>query len=297
MIDLSVKIGELELKTPIVLASGTCGYGIELKGITDFSAVGAITIKGVSLTPKEGNPPPRIFETPCGVLNRIGLENPGIEKVLELMPEMRKPGVPLIANLHAETVDDFKKLAALCMDFDAIELNLSCPNVKEGGIVWGKDPSLAGRVTGEVRKVTKKTLIVKLTPNTDRLEDVALACEEAGADALSLVNTYQGMEIDLDTWEAWRGGLSGPAIRPLALFAVRRVYEKVKIPLIGMGGIKDENDAIKFFLAGASAIGLGSIMLRDPEAPRRVLSGIIKYLKERNLHGIKDIKGRLRWKD
>ena len=292
--DLAVAIGSLALPNPVLLASGTCGYGIEMVPHGDISQVGAVVVKGLSLEPSPGNPPPRIVETACGMLNAIGLENVGIDAFeSEKMPFLRTLRVPIIANIYGATIEEYAVLAERMDALDgvaAVEVNISCPNVKAGGVVFGVDPLAAGRVVGAVRKKTRKTLIVKLSPNVTDVTLIARSVEQAGADALSLINTITGMAIDIETRRPKlaniTGGLSGPAIKPVALRMVWQVARVVRVPVIGIGGIRRAEDAIEFFIAGAKAVQIGTANFIDPQTALHVIAGIERYLQE---HGIRDI--------
>ncbi len=290
MIDLSVNIANIKMNSPIILASGTCGWGIEYKGLIDFKKVGAITTKGISLNPREGNLPPRIAETPCGMLNSIGLENPGIDEFNNTFSEIKALGTKIIVNIFGESIGEILKLTEKVRDVDGIELNISCPNVEKGGMEFGKSPEITGELVKGIKSITEIPLIVKLTPNTDRILDVAISAEESGADCLSLVNTYIGTLIDIEKKRPilgkLSGGLSGPAIKPLALYTLIRVRKVVKIPIIGMGGIMDWKDAVEFLMAGANAIAIGTVLFSNPKAPEKIYDGLKKYLEEKKIHSI-----------
>ena len=292
--NLAVRIGGLELKNPVMTASGTFGYGREFEALVDLNRLGAIIVKGLALKPVKGNPPPRIVETPCGMLNAIGLENVGIEAFeSEKMPFLRTLRVPIIANIYGTTIEEYAALAERLDAVDgvaALEVNISCPNVKAGGVVFGVDPLAAGRVVGAVRKKTGKTVIVKLSPNVTDVTLIARSVEQAGADALSLINTITGMAIDIETRRPKlaniTGGLSGPAIKPVALRMVWQVARAATVPVIGIGGIRRAEDAIEFFIAGATAVQIGTANFIDPQTALHVIAGIERYLQE---HGIRDI--------
>jgi len=290
-IDLSVELGPLKLKTPIIAASGTFGYGIEYEGLADFSAYGAIILKAVSLEPRRGNPPPRIVETPAGMLNCIGLENPGVEAFIkEKLPRAARLGVPLIANLVGERVKDYVRLAEI-LDGEnalvALEINASCPNVEHGYSMFSTTPSAIEELVKEVRKATKKPLIVKLSPNVTDIVPLAKASLEAGGDILDLCNTFLGMSICIETGHSRLsrdyGGLSGRAIRPLALRIVHQAVSATNAPIIGTGGIYETSDAIEFFIAGARAVSLGTVQFIHPDQARKIVDELNAYLKTRGI--------------
>ncbi len=290
--DLKTKIGPLELKNPVLLASGTCGYGGELADLVDLSLLGGIVVKGLSLKPREGNPPPRIWETPCGLLNSIGLENVGVESfVRDKLPYLSRLNTVVIANILGESVDEYAQVAKILSaspGLDAIEVNISCPNVKAGGAAFGTDPEMAAKVTAAVKKATPLPVICKLSPNVTDIVSIARAVEDAGADALSLINTLIGMAIDIEHRRPALanvfGGLSGPAIRPVAVRMVYEAARAVRIPVIGIGGISTGSDAVEFMLAGARAIQIGTATLVRPDACLSVIQGIAEYMKR---HGLK----------
>jgi len=290
MTDLSINIANIRMKSPIILASGTCGWGLEYKGIIDFNKVGAITTKGISLNPKQGNPPPRIMETPCGMLNSIGLENPGVDEFIKSLPDIKKLKTKIIVNLFGSTIKEIVRLAKKIKDVDGLELNISCPNVEKGGMEFGKSPEITEKLVKEIKFRTNIPLIVKLTPNTDRILEVALAAEESGADCLSLVNTYTGTMIDIEKRKPAlgkiSGGLSGPAIKPLAIYTLIKIRKAVKIPIIGIGGITNWKDALEFLIAGANAIGVGTVLFTNPLAPQEIFDGLKKYLEENKIYSI-----------
>ncbi len=299
--NLSVKIGKLELKNPVVTASGTFGYGEEYSEFYDLSRLGAVVMKGVSLKPMPGNPPPRIYETPCGMLNAIGLQNVGLKKFLkEKLPFIRRFDTRAIANVLGGTPAEYVKLVRALdrAGLDAIELNVSCPNVKKGGMAFCSDNRMLKRLVGKVRKAVKNsTLIVKLSPAVADIAASARAAEEAGADAVSLINTLPGMAIDINTRRPVlanvTGGLSGPAIKPVALRMVWQASQAVGIPVIGMGGIMNAGDAVEFLLAGASAVAVGTANFVRPTAALEVLEGIEQYMREKAIEDISDIIGGL----
>lgn len=291
--NLAVKIGSLHLKNPVMGASGTFGFGREYADFLDVNEIGAIVTKGVTPLPRSGNPGVRIAETPSGMLNCIGLENPGVEVFInEILPEIKKYDTAVIVNISAGTVEEYAKMAYL-LDIDgvdALEVNISCPNVKEGGIVFGTDPKAAAAVTHAVKMHTSKTVIVKLSPNVTDIVTMAKAVEEAGADAISMINTLTGMVIDVNTRKPLlgniTGGLSGPAVKPIAVRMVWQVAKAVNIPIIGMGGITCAEDAIEFMLAGASAVAVGAYNFVEPAALKTIADGIAEYMQK---HGIEDV--------
>lgn len=301
--DLSVEVGGLVLKNPVLTASGCFGYGTEYAGLCDVERLGGLVTKGLSLSPRPGNPPPRIRETAAGMLNAIGLENVGIDAfVAEKAPRLEGVDTVVVANLFGVTPEEYALLcekSEACARIDAVELNISCPNVKEGGVEFGTVPALAAEVTAAARRRTTKPLWVKLSPNAgDAIVEVAAAVQDAGADALSLINTISGLAIDVETWRPHlanrTGGLSGPAIRPIALRMVDRVYRRVSIPLVGIGGITTWEDAVQFLLAGATAVQVGTACFVDPRTPERIVRGLSAYLERRGLARVTELVGALR---
>jgi len=297
--DLEVKIGKMTLKNPVIVSSGTFGFGEEFKDFIDLNHLGAIIPKGISLTPMMGNPPPRIFETEGGILNSIGLQNPGfLGFIKNKMPYYRNLKTQLIINFFGKTQKEYIELARR---FDSVpglsglELNISCPNIQRGGIVFGTDPRMAYRLVSEVRKATSLALIVKLSPNVTDIALMAKSVEEGGADAVSLVNTFRAMAINIHTRKPelgnMIGGLSGPAIKPIALRMVWEVSQAVRIPVIGMGGIMNAGDAIEFILAGASAIQIGTANLINPRTGIEVIHGIKKFLVQNKITHIQKLIG------
>ncbi len=284
----AVTIAGLQLKNPVLPASGTYGYGREYLPFFTPDVVGAVVTKGVSLEPWPGNPPPRVYETPAGMLNAIGLQNPGVEYFIkEALPFLRQYQTPVIVNVVGKTIAEYVGVVERLNDYAEVsgyELNISCPNVKEGGIAFGTDPRCAFEITQAVREATTKPLIVKLSPNVTDITLIARQVEAAGADCISLINTLLGMAIDIrrkcPVLGNTVGGLSGPAIKPVALRMVWQVYQKVSVPLIGMGGITSANDALEFIMAGASAVAVGSGTFRDPQTPVRIIEGIQSYLEQ-----------------
>lgn len=297
--DLTVNIGPLRLKNPVVTASGTFGFGSEWAGFYDLSILGAITVKAVTVRPRRGNPMPRTVETTGGMLNAIGLQNPGLDAfIAEKMPYLRRFDCPVIVNIAADNAEDFCILAErldAVPGVAALEVNISCPNQAHGGIEFGVDAHLTHEVIASIRARTRLPVIAKLSPNVTDITAIARAAVDAGADALSLVNTYLGTAIDAATGRfrlANRtGGLSGPCIKPLALLAVWRVHQSVDVPIIGMGGIMNATDAIEFLLAGATAVALGTVNFINPRAAVEVIHGIEEYLSHRNIGAVRDIIG------
>ena len=299
--DLKVDIGGLELQNPVLTASGTFGYAREFEHLVDLNRLGGIIVKGLSLEPTKGNPPPRIYETPCGMLNAIGLENVGIEAfVKEKLPFLQTLKPPIIVNIYGQREEDYAQLAARIEEVEAIaaiEVNISCPNVKAGGMVFGVDTQAAFSVISAVRKKTTKLLIVKLSPNVTDITAIARTVENAGADCLSLINTLTAMAIDINTRRPRlaniTGGLSGPAIKPVALRMVWQVAQATGIPIIGIGGIMSAEDALEFFIAGATAIQVGTANFVNPHATTDIIDGIEKFLIEKNIEKISDVIGTL----
>jgi len=291
--DLSVTIAGVKFRNPVIAASGTFGYGREYGGLLDIAGLGGICTKGLTLNARPGNTGMRLHETPSGLMNSIGLENPGIPAFIEKeLPFLRKLGPVVIANLSGGTVDEYVQGARLLAgaDVDMIELNISCPNVKAGGMAFGLEGESASEVTRQVRRAAPyKPLMVKLSPNAPDLADVARCCAAAGADALSLVNTFKAMAIDIQkrkpVFENISAGLSGPAIRPIALRMVWELGESVKLPIVGMGGIASAGDALEFLLAGAAAVQAGSATFAHPPLMNEIIAGIREYMKEKGLVG------------
>jgi len=300
MPDLRNVLGPLELRSPVITASGTCGYGWEYEGLLDFSRLGAVTVKGLTLQPRIGNPPPRICETPAGMLNSIGLENPGVEAfIAEKLRWLIDQDVPVIANINGNTIDEYVQLACRltdCPGIAALEVNISCPNVDHGGLEFGKDPRQTAQVVGAVRNATTLPLLVKLSPNVTSIAEIAQAAVDVGADILSLINTLVGMSIDIFSHRPRLargiGGLSGPAIKPVAVRMVWEVHRALpEVPLIGMGGIMGGADAVEFMLAGASAVGVGTATFVSPSAANDVLDGIIEYARHRGIERVAELVG------
>lgn len=300
--DLSVKIGPLRLQNPVLAASGTFGYGQEYADLVDLNSLGGLIVKGLSLKPRAGNKPPRIVETACGLLNAIGLQNVGVENfITEKLPFLRRFSVPVIANILGEDIREYQKLAQKLSSVEgiaALEVNISCPNVKKGGMAFGSDWRAAAGVTKSVRASTGLPLIVKLSPNVTDIVSIARAVEGAGADAISLINTLTGMAIDIEKRRPKLGnvvgGLSGPAIKPVALRMVWQVAGTVKIPVIGCGGIMTAADALEFLIAGACAIQVGTANFVNPRATVEIISGIEAYLSKHKCRDLKSIIGSLK---
>ncbi len=299
--DTTVRIGSLTMRNPVMVASGTAGYGEELARWFPLSELGALVVKGTTLAPRAGNPPPRVWETPAGMLNAIGLQNDGLEGFLERrLPRLREHDVPVIVNIAGETPEEFAELARRLDAADgvaALELNVSCPNVKAGGMMFGRSPEAVAEVTRLARAQTRLPLLVKLSPNVTDIVEVACAAAEAGADGLSLVNTFLAMAIDVRTRRPRlanvTGGLSGPAIRPIAVRMVWEVAQAVDLPIVGMGGIISADDALEFIIAGASAVAVGTATFVNPRAAVEVARGIRRYLEEQGIARIADLVGSL----
>ncbi len=301
MVQLNTKIGSLELKNPVMTASGTFGYGTEYADFMDISRLGAIIVKGTTLNPRQGNPYPRMAETPSGMLNAVGLQNKGVDYFVDhIYPEVRKIQTNIIVNVSGSCIDDYVQTAGIINTLDdipAIELNISCPNVKQGGMAFGVNPDSAAQVVAAVRKAYDKTLIVKLSPNVTDITEIARAVEGAGADSVSLINTMLGMAIDAEKRKpilsTVTGGMSGPAVKPVALRMVWQTAKAVKIPVIGLGGICSATDAVEFLLAGASAVQIGTANFIDPSISEKVIDGIEEYLNRHGFTSVQDIIGAL----
>lgn len=300
--DLTTRIGPLTLRNPVIAASGTFGYGLEFESLLDLNRLGALVVKGLSLKPMAGNPPPRIVETSGGMLNAIGLANIGLEVFLrDKLPRLRKFTTPIIVNIYGHRMDEYAELASELRGVEgvaALEVNISCPNVECGGMAFGIDPVTSAQVTEAVVKNTDKPVIVKLSPNVTDIKTVAKAVEGAGAHALSLINTLTGMAIDVESRRPKVanvvGGLSGPAIKPIALYMVYQVARTVSIPVIGMGGILDERDALEFLIVGARAVEIGTANFVNPRATLDVIEGIRTYCVENEIRKIGEIVGSLK---
>ena len=299
--DMTIELGPLRLKNPILTASGTFGYGLEFLPYFDLSRLGGLCTKGLSPRPRLGNPPARIVETPSGMLNTIGLQNIGVDTFLsDRLPKLREYDLEIIANVFGETEAEYIEVCRKLSKAEgvaAIELNVSCPNVEEGGMIFGNDPAALQQVTRACREACDLPLIVKLSPNVTDIRVTAEAAVAGGADILSLINTYVGMAIDIERRKPVltkiSGGLSGPAIRPLAVWLTWQVAQTVDVPIIGMGGITDERDAMEFFLAGASAVQVGTSNFVHPDAAVRVVDGLERFLADRNIPSVQSIVGRL----
>ena len=300
--DLSVKIGKVKFSNPVLVASGTFGYGEEYGAFFDLNKLGGIITKSITLNPREGHPPPRTCETPSGMLNAIGLANVGVKRFIqEKLPFLRNLKTRVIVNVAGSSIDEYVKVVKKLegkKGIDLLEINISCPNVKQGGIVFGSDPRCAYDCIKAVRDNTTFPIIAKLSPNVSDIVEIALAVEEAGADAVSLINTLVGMAIDLENRKPRlaniTGGLSGPAIKPVALAMVWKAAQKVKIPVIGLGGIMNTQDALEFILAGASMIQIGTGNFVDPECSIKIVKGLKEYCQEKKLKRILDLKGKLK---
>lgn len=299
--DLSVRVGPLALRNPLLTASGTFGYGLEFAQLTALEKLGGIVTKGLSPQPMVGNPPPRICETRGGMLNSIGLQNIGMESFLrDVLPELSRVPIRVVVNLFGTSIDDYRWLAGRVQEVPeiaAVELNVSCPNVERGGIEFGHDPEMLRRVVAAVRQETAKPLVVKLSPNVTSPVELGKAAADAGADILSCINTVLGMAIDANTrrplLHTLKGGLSGPAIKPIALRIVYDVAREVGLPVIGIGGIETTSDVVEFLLAGASAVQVGTALFRDPAAPEKILDGLTTYLQRAGLASVSELVGAL----
>ncbi|MGD8701641.1 MAG: dihydroorotate dehydrogenase [Desulfosarcina sp.] len=300
--DLTVDIGGLSLQNPVMTASGTFGYAREFDHYIDLNRLGAIIVKGLSVKPTKGNPPPRIVETDCGMLNAIGLENVGIDAfIADKLPFLQTLCPPTIANIYGKTIDEYALLAERIQQLDGVdglEVNISCPNVKEGGVAFGSDPILAYDVVSAVREKTAKFLMVKLSPNVSDIARMAEVAEDAGADALSLINTITGMAVDLSTRRPKlanvTGGLSGPAIKPVALRMVWQAAQAVDVPIVGVGGIMNAVDALEFLMVGATAIQVGTANFINPDGTMAIIDGMAAWLQDAGIDDVKQLIGSLR---
>jgi dihydroorotate dehydrogenase (NAD+) catalytic subunit len=300
-VDLRVSIGSLNLKNPVMTASGTFGYAREFEPYVNLHRLGAVVVKGISLEPRPGNPPPRIVETSCGMLNAIGLENVGVERFIsEKMVSLQGIQVPVLVNILGDTLDEYREIAKRLADVPgvaAIEVNISCPNVKKGGVAFGTVPEMAAAVTSAVKENSRVPVIVKLSPNVTDISIIARAVEEAGADAVSLINTLIGMAIDHRSRRPQLanviGGLSGPAIKPVALRMVYQVAQAVSIPVIGIGGIESTEDVLEFMLAGATAVQIGTANFVNPRASEDAVEGLARYVAEQKMGSIRELIGGL----
>lgn len=301
MADLRTNIGRLEMKNPVMTASGTFGYGLEFQDFVNLEDIGGIIVKGTTLIPREGNPYPRMAETPMGMLNAVGLQNKGVHYFVEhIYPQIKDIRTNMIVNVSGSQVEDYAETASIINELEgipAIELNISCPNVKQGGMAFGVSAHGAAEVVSAVRKVYKKTLIVKLSPNVTDITEIARAVEGAGADSVSLINTLLGMAVDAEkrrpVLSTVTGGMSGAAVKPIALRMVWQVAKAVKIPVVGLGGIMNWRDAVEFLLAGASAVEIGTANFIDPAVTVKVADGINDYLERHGYKSVKDIIGAL----
>jgi len=302
---LATSVCGIPLKSPVMAASGTYAYGIELAKVVDLSALGGIVTKGLSREPMDGNPAPRLYETESGMMNSVGLQNIGVRAfVSEKLPALRAIPTPVFANIFGYAVEDYVEVVRVLEDAEGLagyELNVSCPNTRHGGVVFGVDPGLLSEVVAAVRSAAKRPLIVKLSPNVTCIEPLARAAAEAGADALSLVNTFVALAIDAHTRRPHlgngMGGLSGPAIKPIALRMVYQAAQAVSLPIIGLGGIATGTDAAEFMIAGASAVEVGTANFWDPQAPLRIAGELDAFLQQENIPGAADLVGTLRWKE
>ena len=301
MADLSVNVAGVKFNSPLIAASGTFGFGHEYSEFFDLSTLGGISCKGITLKKRLGNPPPRIAETPSGIINAVGLQNPGVDHFIEKdLPWLKEQGTVIIANIAGNTPDEYCKMAEKLSNtnVDMIELNISCPNVKSGGVQFGTSCESVGAITKAVREYCKKPLIVKLSPNVTDIAEIAKSAEANGADAISMINTLTGMRIDIETGRPIirnnTGGLSGPAIFPVAVRMVWQVANAVKIPIIGMGGISKWQDAIEMLMAGATALQIGTCMFTDPYAPVKINKGISEYMDKKGIKSLSEITGSIK---
>lgn len=299
-VDLSVKIAGIDFDNPLIMASGTYGFGKEYSEYVDLNELGGISVKGLTLKERKGNPPPRIAETPAGILNSVGLQNPGVDAFIkDDLPFLKQYKTKIIANIAGNTIEEYCEMAEIlgASEIDGIELNVSCPNVKAGCLAFGTTPKGIEEITSNVKKYCKQPLIVKLTPNVSDIKSIAMAAEAAGADSISLINTILGLAIDIHKKRPVLannfGGMSGPAVKPIALRMVYEAAHAVKIPVIGMGGISSSYDAIEFLLAGASAVMVGTANFVNPLSPIEIKKGIEQYLIRYNYNSIYDIIGKL----
>jgi len=299
MPNLSINLAGIPMKNPVMTASGTFGYGPEYADFVDLNRLGAVVVKGITLEPRPGHPPPRTVETPAGLLNAIGLENPGAEAFLaEKLPYLRQFDVPVLVNLNARSVEEFATLARLfdgAEGVQGLEVNISCPNVKEGGMLFSAEPEAAYEAVCAVRAQTTKPVIVKLSPNVTDIKHLARRVVDAGAEAVSLINTLVGMVIDVENRRPFlanrTGGLSGPAVRPVAVRMVWEVFQAVDVPIVGMGGIMTAHDALEFFLAGATAVAIGTANFVNPRATLEVIEGLEAYLEEHQIEDVHELIG------
>jgi dihydroorotate dehydrogenase (NAD+) catalytic subunit len=300
MADLHVNIAGVEFSNPLIAASGTFGFGHEFQEFYPLSTLGGISCKGITLAERPGNPPPRIAETPGGMLNAVGLQNPGVDHFVNNdLSWLKEQGTVIIANIAGNTPEDYCRMAEKLSDSDVdmVELNISCPNVKQGGVQFGTSCAGVESITAAVRKYCKKPLMVKLSPNVSDIAEIAAAAEAAGADALSMINTLTGMRIDIRSRRPIirnnTGGLSGPALLPVAVRMVWQAAQRVKIPIVGMGGISKWEDAVELMLAGASALQIGTVLFTDPYAPVKILDGLNRYLDENQIASVTELTGKV----
>jgi len=301
-VNLSVTLGPIKLKNPVMTASGTFGYGREFADLVPLEELGAVVVKGISLKPRPGNPPPRIVEACAGLINSVGLENPGVEVfVKDKLPYLQKRNVPVVVNIFGESVEEYAEVASILDDQPgviALEINISCPNVEAGGMVFGSNSSTAGRVVEAVKRTTSKPIITKLSPQVTSIAEIAQAVEQAGSDIVACINTIPAMAVDIYTRTPRLGnvigGLSGPAIKPIALKCVFDVVQAVDIPVIGIGGIATAEDALEFLLVGAKAVQVGSVNLTNPRASIEILEGIRNFLIEKGISNVEDYIGTLK---
>ena len=301
MADLSVKIAGVSFQNPIIAASGTFGFGREYQEFYPLSSLGGISCKGITLKERAGNPPPRIAETPSGILNAVGLQNPGVDHFIEQdLPWLKQQGTVVIANIAGNTPEEYCEMAEKLSDtsVDMIEMNISCPNVKHGGVQFGTSCESVGAITREVRAHCKKPLMVKLSPNVADIASIAKSAEAEGADALSLINTLTGMRLDINTGRPIihnnTGGLSGPAVFPVAVRMVWQASSAVSIPVVGMGGISTWKDAVEMLMAGASALQIGTVLFSDPYAPLKINQGLEAFLEEKGMRSVQELTGTIR---
>jgi dihydroorotate dehydrogenase (NAD+) catalytic subunit len=300
MVDLTTEVASIHLKNPVLTASGTFGYGEEFSQLINLNLLGGLVVKGLSVEPMKGAPPPRLHETPSGMLNAIGLQNIGARKfVAEKLPILRKYQTQIFANVFGYGTEDYVRVVEILNASEGLagyEINISCPNVKEGGLVYGSDPDATYEIVRAVKNAAKLPIIVKLSPNVTDISIIAKAAEDAGADALSLINTLLGMSIDTDTFKPrlgnLTGGLSGPAVKPIALRMVYEVVRSVKIPVIGIGGICTAEDALEYLLVGAKAVEVGTVNFLDPEAPIKIIKGLTDFCKRKGIQNLSSIIGR-----
>ena len=301
MADLSVKVAGVEFSNPLIAASGTFGFGMEYGEFYPLSVLGGISCKGITLKRRDGNPPPRIAETPSGMLNAVGLQNPGVDVFIkEDLPWLKKQNTVIIANIAGNTIEEYCEMAEKLSetDVDMIELNISCPNVKHGGVQFGTSCESVGNITAEVRKHCKKPLIIKLSPNVTDIASIAQSAEANGADAISMINTLTGMRIDINSRRPIihnnTGGMSGPAVFPIAVRMVWQVANAVKLPIIGMGGISTWEDAVEMLIAGATALQIGTVLFSDPYAPIKISEGLNAFLEKNGIKSVTELTGTIK---